>query len=73
MRRLEAACLASGVWEACTRGMVFYRLPQGTLMGRVERGLGEHSFDWQLCELERLGLRVDNDNLPTKGASAKVL
>lgn len=37
-------------------------------MGRVERGLGEPSFDWQLCDLERLGLPVDNDNLPMKGA-----
>lgn len=66
MRSLEAACPGAGVWEACTRGMAFYRLPQWTLPGRVEKSTAEPSFRWNLQELDRLGLGVDNDNLPMR-------
>lgn len=50
--------------------MAFYRLPHWSLLGRVERGLGDPSFAWDLTELGRLGLSVHNDDHPRKTEEA---
>lgn len=67
-RRLEAACLATGMWEACTRGMAFYRLlPLWSLLGRAEHGLDGPFFAWALVEPKRPAwLHGGNDKQPVK-------